>query len=204
MKKILLVYDDFNELTLTESYLKRVGFDVLGIGNELLVSEQILAFNPDLIVAFGRNHRVSSVSVGQKLKDHRSYQGRVIIIVPQGHRPTAQDVLKMKADGIMEAPFAADKLIALMCKVLALDSKLFLEKWKKVEREVAPALVEKREKYQRIAEATEIDIKQTSFQRGDIKTRQQDLKKDWNFDKLEEQDQLKREFAKALFQKPKK
>jgi len=104
----------------------------------------------------------------------------------------------------MEAPFAADKLIALMCKVLALDSKLFLEKWKKVEREVAPALVEKREKYQRIAEATEIDIKQTSFQRGDIKTRQQDLKKDWNFDKLEEQDQLKREFAKALFQKPKK
>ncbi|MCE3011326.1 MAG: hypothetical protein LW875_12025 [Proteobacteria bacterium] len=204
MKKILLVYDDFNELTLTESYLKRVGFDVLGIGNEILINEQILGFNPDLIVAYGRNHRVSSVSVGQKLKDHRSYQGKVLIVVPQGFRPTAQEVLKMKADGLMETPFTADKLIGLICKVMSLDSKLFLEKWKKVEREVAPAVVEKREKYQRIAESTEMDIEQTSFQRGDVRSRQQDLKKDWDFDKLEDQDKLKREFAKALFKKSKK
>ena len=59
MVKVLLVYEDFNELTLTESCLKKVGFDVVGISNELLVSDQLLAFYPDIVVAHGKNGKVS-------------------------------------------------------------------------------------------------------------------------------------------------
>jgi hypothetical protein len=56
-------------------------------------------------------------------------------------------------------------------------------------------------KYQSFLEQDKIDPHQTSFQKSEIKQRQQELKKDWNFEELEKIDDLKRKFAEALFKK---
>jgi hypothetical protein len=57
------------------------------------------------------------------------------------------------------------------------------------------------EKYQKLVKDIVIDTKQSSHSRQDLKQKQKELKKGWNFDQLEEQDELKRKFAEALFKK---
>lgn len=237
MVKILLVYEDFNELTLTESYLKKVGFDVVGIGNEILLQDQILSFNPDVIVASGKNPRVSSFSVGQKMKENQRYHGKVVIVVPKDVRPTPQDILRMKMDGIIESPVHPEKLIQVLCRLANLQSAPFLDKFHRARSSdpelgkrfaaahptpvsgaagnvsqaatVPPASAagvlindpQRIGKYKKFTDAVEIDVKHSTHQRQDLKEKQKELKKGWNFDTLEEQDTLRQQFAEALFKK---
>lgn len=235
MIKVLLAFEDFNELTLTESYLKRVGFDVVGISNEILLQDHLLAFNPDIVVANGKNSRVSSFSIGQKMKENHRYQGKVVIVVPKDVRPEPQEIIKMKMDGIIEAPLMADKLIQVLCRLANQDPQGYLDKLQKskfnapeVERrfmvsgllpgEVPPegTMVnsspafpsqvplqdsERIKKYERFTQGIQFDIKQSTHSRADLREKQKELKKDWNFDELEDQDELKRQFAEALFKK---
>lgn len=242
MVKVLLVYEDFNELVLTESYLKKVGFDVVGVTNEVLLHDQVLSFNPDVIVANGKSSRVSSLSVGQKMKDNQRYQGKVIIVVPKDVRPSPQEILRIKMDGIIEAPIQPEKLIQVLCRVSTQDSALFLEKLQKARlsdpelqklikvsnsnasaagevtsaedpaqssepmAEVSTLGIriqdpERMKKYAKFASELEVDMKQSTHNRKELKDRQKDLKKDLDFDTLEDQDELRRHFAEALFKK---
>lgn len=229
MIRILLVYEDFNELTLTESYLKKVGFDVVGISNEVLINDQIVSFRPEIIVAFGKNMRVSSFSVGQKLKDNPRFNGKVVIIVPKEIRPAPHEMLKMKMDAILESPVKPEKLISVLSKLAGISPQTLAEKFKKskisdpeIEKMIMvsgtlsdskePLIPAKKnailiddpsraERYNKIAQSEKIDVKATSHGRTDVKEHQESLKKDWDFEELEEIDKLKREFADALFRK---
>lgn len=237
MVKVLLVYEDFNELTLTESYLKKVGFDVSGITNELLIQDQIISFHPEIIVAHGKNLRVSSFSVGQKLKDGHRYQGKVVIVVPKGIRPAPEDMLRIKMDAIVEAPIDPERLIQVLCRLAGLDGGATVARFQKMKSvdpefhqkmmmitgssvEATGSLVgagkhadsggsprvsiqdpERAAKYAEIAAQTEMDMQATTHSRADVRDRQKELKKNWNFEQLEDNDELRRQFAEALFKK---
>lgn len=243
MVKVLLVYEDFNELVLAESFLKKVGFDIVGVSNEVLLHDQLLSFNPDVVVANGRSSRVSSFSVGQKMKENHRFQGKCVVVVPKDVRPSPQEMLKMKMDGILESPVQPDKLIQVLCRLTNQDANAFLEKFQKAKltdpelqknmmvtstssaESIAvkgnfgsnseAAVVksaslasqiplrdpERIQKYTKMTAGIEFDMKQSSHTRQDIKEKQKDLKKDWDFDKLEDLDEQKREFASALFRK---
>jgi len=259
MVKILLIYEDFNELTLTESYLKKVGFDVVGISNEVLMNDQILSFNPDVIVAHGRNPRVSSFSVGQKMKENHRYHGKVVIIVPKDVRPTPQDILRMKMDGIIEMPVHPEKLIQVLCRLTGQSPTYFVEKFQKARlsdpdlnkrlimvtgnpgayqassgppataaaseaSHMIPSTAavtggtsnvtpisggssvpiddpQRMARYKKYTADISIDLAHSTHQRQDLKEKQKELKKNWNFDTLEDQDRLRQQFAEALFKK---
>jgi hypothetical protein len=234
MVKTLLVYEDFNELTLTESYLKKVGFDVIGISNEVLIQDQILGFNPDIIVAHGKNLKVSSFSVGQKLKENPKYTGKVVIVVPHGVRPAPEEIMRIKMDAVIEAPVNPVKLIQVLARLGRVPSEPLLEKFHRArmmdpDLEKAMALAKASEaasgqlseepasakifipiqdtarahKYSGVIKSTKIDPATTTFERKDVRDRQKELKKDWDFDQMEELDKLRREFAGALFKKGK-
>lgn len=237
MMKVLLVFEDFNELAMTETYLKKVGFDVVGITNEVSLQEQLLSFYPDVIVANGKTTRVSSFSVGQKMKENHRYPGKVVIVVPKDVRPTPQDIIRLKMDGLIEAPIQPEKLIQVLCRLMGQDPHTFLDKLQKAKlsdthlqrqmiKVMGPLSVgdsatseptpisktkdknkivihdpERAKKYATIVKDTEIDIKQSTHDRNAIRELQKELKKDWDFDKLDDQDELKRQFAEALFKK---
>lgn len=216
MVKVLLVYEDFNEQTMTQTYLKKIGFDIVSISNELLIHDQILSFNPDIIVANGRNGKVSAFSVGTKLKDNGRFQGKVVLVVPKGVRPAPQDMIKMKIDGLLESPVEPEKLIQVLCRLSGMAFELVLEKLHKarlsdpelsklimVTGGARPALDDKARmsKYQDMIKDVHIDVQQTSHSRKEMKDKLKDLKKDWDYEQLEEQDKLKRQFAEALFKK---
>lgn len=128
MSKILLVYDDFAELNATELSLKKGTFDVIGLTNEYTVKDQIVSFNPDIVVGFGTSQRVSSLSVGKKIKEMNRWTGKSILIFPKGHAISAGDLIRMRMDMLLESPVSVIRLIQIICKLLNQDEKTVLDK----------------------------------------------------------------------------
>lgn len=218
MVKVLLVYEDFNELTLFESVLKKVGFDVLGITNELSLGDKILAFNPDIVVSNGTNNRVSSFSVGQKLKENRGFSGKSVLVLPKNLRPNPEQIMRVKMDAIIEAPVTYEKMIQVLAKVAQMDSAALVDKFQKlklsdigsmdVELKRNPSVsnesYDRKKRYREVIESSKtVDLQSTTFEKSELKKRQTQMKKDWDFNALEKIDELKRQFASALFKKPK-
>lgn len=235
MKKILLVFEDYSELTSTEVYLKKIGFDVIGISNEMIISEQLLTFNPDILVAFGKGQRVNTLNIGIKMKDQRKFHGKVVLIMPPGFRPSPQDIIKLRMDAALEAPIDPMRLIQTLAKLGKLDTVTLTEKlrkatltdpllrqklnlskiseigsdstWVKDGETESGSLTDSKSdtqiasKYDKFIKGEKIDVATTSFNKSKVKEAQNELKKSWNFEELHELDQLKREFAEALFKK---
>ncbi|MBL7545837.1 MAG: hypothetical protein JNL11_18615 [Bdellovibrionaceae bacterium] len=128
MSKVLLVYDDFAELNATELSLKKCNFDVIGLTNEYTVKDQIVAFNPDIIVGFGNSQRVSSISIGKKVKDMTRWTGKSILIFPRDYDLPAEELLRMRMDMLLESPISVIRLIQIICKLTKQDEKVVIEK----------------------------------------------------------------------------
>jgi hypothetical protein len=253
MVKVLLIFEDYAELSLTEIYLKRVGFDVVGISNEALLADKLLSFNPEVAVAYGKGTKVSSLSVGKKLRESFRYHGKVILVVPKSLRPTLDDMIKVRMDVMMEAPLNPEKFIQALARLINQSPAIYLDKLQRMRRvdseldrkiikvsgtsgapqigksvesattDEVPSLnavsgsapdaevgkksvlsdPDRIQKYTELIKDTQIDVQQSTHQRKDNREKQGALKKNWDFEKLEEQDALKRQFAEALFKKKK-
>jgi DNA-binding NarL/FixJ family response regulator len=221
MLRVLLVFDEYQELSLTETYLKKVGFDVMGIRNEMGIQERILAFNPEVMIVNGKSPKVSSFSVGRKLKENIRYDGKVILIVPKNIRPEPGELMRIKMDALVEAPAHPEKILQLLAKFASYSPDVLIEKLRKarlndpelnknlnIQGGKAPERKPgefsdpvRAKKYEKFIAETPIDKKQTSFERGELKKRQNEMKKTWDFNVLDEIDSLKRQFASALFKK---
>lgn len=212
-----MLFEDFNELTVTESYLKNIGFDTLSMTNEIGLATKVLSFNPDVVLVSGEK-RVSPISVGAKLKEDRNFHGKALYILPEGYKLKASDVLSMKTDGIINAPVSPDKLIHFVCKAKNLSGEVYVEKLlklklspeltlllkKSLEQSAAAAAESKfvdlnrRAKYAKLSrEAPPIDTKETTISRAGIKEKWDKVAE--GFDKNEELIEEKRNFVKALF-----
>lgn len=127
MNKILLVYEDYTELMTLETAFKKVGFDVIGLSNEYLVGDQIVGFNPDLVVVSGKGGKVNSLGVGKKLKEMPRWQGKTVLIFTS--KPQPQDLLKIRVDMVLEAPVPAQRLLQVVAKLLEKDESLLSERF---------------------------------------------------------------------------
>ena len=128
MNKILLIYDDFAELNTVDYSLKKVGFDVISISSEFLIQEKILSFNPEIVIAYARGPKVTSIGVGKRLKDMSRWGGKVLLIFPQGNKPDPQDLIRARMDLLLEAPIPVTRLIQILAKITNQDDQQLLEK----------------------------------------------------------------------------
>lgn len=131
MNKILLVYEDYADLMAVEGSLKKVGFDVIGLSSEYAVAEQILAFNPDLVVGSGKGGKVSSMGVGKRLKEMTRWQGKSVLIFPTSYKPNPQELIKIRVDMVLEAPVAPLRLVQVVGRILGHDEAVLLERLNK-------------------------------------------------------------------------
>lgn len=129
--KILLVYEDFNELTSLELSLKKIGFDVVGLSTEYSLQDKMLSFNPDVVIASGRGPKVSTISVGKKLKEMTRWQGKSLLVFSAGFKPNPQDLIKARMDLILEAPIALTRMIQILAKFTGLSEQTLLDKLNK-------------------------------------------------------------------------
>jgi DNA-binding response OmpR family regulator len=212
LKKILLVFADYNELESTEAFLKKVGFDVVGINNELKLGDQLLAFNPDIVVASGATSQVSSLRVGTKLKENARFYGKVVIIFPEGYRPSPTDLIRMRMDATLEVPVDPIRLLQVLARLSNLDPFVLVEKFRKMSNSRGSGSgggtirdPQRISQYEKFLKAHPVDGKtnfnRSTFDKQSIKNRQEELKKDWDPEELAELDLLRQAFAKALFEK---
>lgn len=131
MNKILLVYEDYAGLMSVESTLKRVGFDVIGVSSEYSLQDQMLSFNPDVVIGAGRGGKVSSLGVGKRLKEMVRWQGKSLLIFQANFKPTPQDLIKIRVDMILEAPVAPMRIVQVLAKLLGHDESVLLERLNK-------------------------------------------------------------------------
>lgn len=68
MKKVLLLIEDYNELIYVETMLKKIGLDVIGMQKEVGLSEKLLSFSPDLIVATAFGEKIRGELLPKKIK----------------------------------------------------------------------------------------------------------------------------------------
>ncbi|WP_374073877.1 hypothetical protein [Bdellovibrio bacteriovorus] len=131
MNKILLVYEDYADLMAVEGTLKKVGFDVIGLSSEYAIAEQMLAFNPDLVVGSGRGGKVNSLGVGKRLKEMTRWQGKSVLIFPANFKPNPQELIRIRVDMILEAPVPPLRLVQVIGKILGHDEAILLERLNK-------------------------------------------------------------------------
>jgi len=128
MLRILLVYDNFQELTAIELVLKKIGFDVLGITSEFSLAEQLLAFNPQIVISQGRSAKVSSAGVGRRLRESLRWDGQSILVFFADSKPQPSEILKMRMDVGLEYPATPTQLIQVISQLAGLDSNQLLDK----------------------------------------------------------------------------
>lgn len=132
MNRVLLVYEDMKLLSHTEMVLKKISFDVLGIGNELSLKENLIGFNPDVVIVFGSSSKVNSMSTGRRIADITSFKGKVILCISPNNKPTASEIKGVKLDMILEAPITDEKIIEAVTKILGLPAEVYFEKYARI------------------------------------------------------------------------
>lgn len=200
--------DDYNEGLRVETILRKVGFDVVSLGSEASLDKEILGFRPEVVIAAGQTSQLSSVSIGMKLKKHRTFSGAVILGFPEGFKVEPDDLLNIRVDQILSFPFDVSKLIEVLGNLLNIESQPLLDKLKRFATEVPeakPRKVERKpisrreEKYNTLLKGLDIDPAKTTFNKADIKEKWSNVKKGWDFKALESLRELKQQFVKALF-----
>lgn len=128
MLRILLAYDNFQELTSVELMLKKIGFDVLGITSEFSLTEQLLSFNPQIVIAQGKSTKLSTTGVGKRLRESLRWEGQSVLIFYPNTKPQAADILKMRMDVGLEAPVEPTRMVQVVAQLAKLDANQLLDK----------------------------------------------------------------------------
>jgi DNA-binding response OmpR family regulator len=127
MNKVLLVYEDYSEMMTIQSVLKKVGFDVVTAGSEFSLAQQVLSFNPDIIVGYGKGPKVSTVGVGRRLKEMPRWSGKVVLIFPAGLRNDPAELAKVRMDMALEAPLEVTRLLQVLANLTNQDPRALIE-----------------------------------------------------------------------------
>ena len=228
--RILLLIEDYSELSHFETHLRKIGFDVMGAHQEIQLQQQILSFNPEILVAMGKGQKISPLRIGRKLKEFPRLTSKVILSLDKAS-VQATDLMHARVDLILEYPCTFEKLLNGIAKVQGVDPQVYLSKFLKLKATVskdvpssavhvtgdvseAPTQYKVDGKISSLASARShrfrealanlpsVDTKKT-FSHQAVKSTQEQLKEGWDIQLLKELDRQKRQFVDALFNKKK-
>lgn len=131
MRKIMLVVDDFKEMVALETFFRRVGFDVLSLGKDILVNDALLRFTPDLVIATAKGRAVEGTKLALKMKK-LSPAPRVALLIQQGGASAVNEETRSTVDAVLETPFQPRQALVVVGKLLQLDSAPLLAKYEKI------------------------------------------------------------------------
>lgn len=128
MDRVLLIIDDIQYAGHVESTLRKVGFDPETITSEYTIPEKLLTFNPDYLIAKGSSGRVSSLSIGKKLKENIKFNAKVILIFSEDSKPSPEDLIKLRMDLLLFEPLSALRLVAHLLTLTQMNKEAILDK----------------------------------------------------------------------------
>lgn len=131
MRKIILVIDDFKELLGFENFLRRLGFDVLSLGKDILINDALLRFVPDIVIANFKSRSVDGLRLAQRLKKQVP-QVRMALLHPTGAPPVLPLEASYLVDAWVEMPYQPKSVIRMISQFAGIDSQALLEKYGKI------------------------------------------------------------------------
>src|SRR4051812_41897701 len=99
MRKVLLLLENYSELSNMESILKRTGFDVVGIQSSYSMAEKMVSFAPDVVVLPVKATKFTGSEVAGKIRKRRGIP-KVLFLQNAGSTERISG-----ADAIYELPF---------------------------------------------------------------------------------------------------
>jgi DNA-binding response OmpR family regulator len=112
MDRVLLVTEEAVFSSHVEKTLIEVGFEVAIHTTEQALQEIILNFKPDIIVVKGGSTKLSSLRVGQTLKEVIKFAGKVILILNKNQNIDPNDINRVKMDYLLFEPVGAVKVVS--------------------------------------------------------------------------------------------
>ncbi len=128
MDRVLLIIDDIQYAGHLENTLRKVGFDLETVTNEYHTPEKLMTFNPDYIIVKGTGARVSTDSVGRKLKESTKFLGKVILVFPKDQKTAPDDLIKLRMDVLLFEPISALRLVNSLLSLTSLDKEAIFDK----------------------------------------------------------------------------
>lgn len=129
MKRILLLTDDFNEMTFLETLLKKLGFDTLGIQNPAQAQEKALAMNPEMLVL---SDVIKGHSTHQVLESLVEYRPNMLVILMKSDVRAQTHHIPEFINKIVKSPIDPVDFIEAVCSVAKLNQEQYLEKFYKL------------------------------------------------------------------------
>lgn len=131
VRKIMLVIDDYQELVVFENLLRRLGFDVLSLGKELLVGDALFKFHPDIVIATSQGRSVDGFKVAARVKKQVP-PPKVALAYTNGSPPSLSLDMRILVDGLIALPVQPANIIKLVAKLGGLKAEPLLDKFKKI------------------------------------------------------------------------
>lgn len=118
MKKVLIVDDDTDILSLVEMLLSRNNYSVQAIPKWQDITNTINSFSPDLILLDVSLSGADGRDICKRLKESRETQ-RIPVILFSAHHNLANDTRECMADGLVTKPFEVPYLLETIRKNIA-------------------------------------------------------------------------------------
>lgn len=129
MKRILLVTEDFNEMTFLETLLKKLGFDAMGIQNPAQASDKAMAMNPEMLIL---SDFIKGNSTHQILETLVSYRPNMFVILMKTDLKTTNLHVAEFVNRAVKSPVDPVDFIQNVGEVANLNTEALLEKYYKL------------------------------------------------------------------------
>lgn len=135
MRKILLVLEDYQELTTLQSLLMKFGWDVKGVRRDIFVKEEMVAFRPDIILATGFGRQVKGAKMAQALSKTNAGVKTLLIL---GSAKEVLDVEPSTVSGFFVRPLDPKAVVRTLAGLS--DGRLdnIMERYQKIFGEALP------------------------------------------------------------------
>ncbi len=131
MRKIMLVIEDYTDLIALENLLRRVGFDVLSLGKDILVNDALLRFQPDIVIATSKGRVVDGLRVAARVKK-QTPAPRVALTYALGNAPTLTSEGQTLVDAMVVLPIQSASFLKVMSQLAGIDASSLLAKYEKI------------------------------------------------------------------------
>ncbi|MFN3455591.1 MAG: hypothetical protein ACK41T_11585 [Pseudobdellovibrio sp.] len=128
MDRVLIVSDDVAFIGHIENTLKQVGFEVAQQSNEVHLQLAIDSFTPEMIIVKGDTPKLSTLRVGQILKEVVDYKGKIILIMNTDQKIDPADFSALKMDYLLFEPVGAVKVISHVLNLMSGDREVVRKK----------------------------------------------------------------------------
>lgn len=135
--------DEFTELESLEFMLKRLGFDVLAVGKEVLVADALLRFPPDLAMITYKGRSIDGFRAAAKIKVPRTGfpPPRVALIWSKASGMSSPRLSSENAslcDALVEGPLEPYAVIQILARLLLVDEDVLIKKYERASGQPLP------------------------------------------------------------------